>query len=290
MRLKSLVEYLQLTKPKVTLLNLLVAVTCFLLAVYPKVDWMNLAAFMVVGYAAAGGCGVLNSAYDRDIDSLMSRTVKRAIPSGRVSAKNAFAIGITMIAASLAASILFFNILTALIMSLGAVFYLLIYTFWLKRVSPWNVVIGGLAGCFAGLSGWTATGATLTWIPLLVASVDFLWTPGHLWSLAIKKVDEYRKAGVPMLPVALGVSKASKIVFWLNVATVASSLALVFFGVEGTIYLVVALASGIMFLMASVKLLTLKSEEQGFHVFLFSMPYLMCLMFGLIADKIFFIV
>ena len=87
-------------------------------------------------------------------------------------------------------------------MVLGTVFYLIIYTVWLKRVSPWNVVIGGFAGCFAGFAGWTAAANTLSLMPLLVAMLDFLWTPGHLWGLAIKKVKEYKNAGVPMLPVS----------------------------------------------------------------------------------------
>lgn len=95
----------------------------------------------------------------------------------------------------------------------GIVFYLLIYTVLLKRFSPWNVVIGGIAGCFTALSGWTATGAALTWMPLLVAVVDFLWTPGHLWGLAIKRAAEYQKANIPMLPVVIGISKASQVIF-----------------------------------------------------------------------------
>lgn len=112
----------------------------------------------------------------------------------------------------------------ALMVALGAAFYLVIYTIWLKRASPWNVVIGGFAGCFAGLSGWPAAVNTLSLMLLLIAMLDFLWTSGHLWGLAIKKVKEYKNAGVPMLPVKVGLVKASQIVFSLNVLTVAFSM------------------------------------------------------------------
>ena len=121
----------------------------------------------------------------------------------------------------LAYPLLFFNPLTAYMIGLGAAFYLIVYTVWLKRISPWNVVIGGFAGCFAALSGWTAAVNTVSLLPLLVAMVDFLWTPGHLWGLAIKKMNEYKAAGIPMLPVTVGITRASQIVFGLNVLTVA---------------------------------------------------------------------
>ena len=187
-------KYFELTKPKVTLLNLLVGVTCFILAAYPTLDWLKLAAFSLVGYLAAGGCGVLNSVYDRDVDKLMIRTSKRAIPAGHITKNKALTFGIAMIAVSFVSSYYFFNPLTFLMLALGLVFYLLVYTIWLKRASPWNVVIGGFAGCFAALSGWTAAVNTISLVPLLVSTLDFLWTPGHLWGLAMKKMKEYKSS------------------------------------------------------------------------------------------------
>ena len=221
-------RYLQLTKPKVTLLNLLVGVTCFVLAAFPAITWFKLALFAVIGYLAAGGCGVLNSFYDRDVDKLMTRTSKRAIPAGKVRSNDALILGVAMISASFAFSYFLFNPMTCLMLGLGTVFYLFIYTVWLKRTSPWNVVIGGFAGCFAGLAGWTAAVNTLSLMPFLVAMLDFLWTPGHLWGLAIKKMKEYKTAGIPMLPVKIGIVKTSQVVFWLNVLTVAFSCLFVF--------------------------------------------------------------
>ncbi len=268
------------------MLNLLVGVACFVLAAFPAISWFKIALFSVVGYLAAGGCGVLNSAYDQDIDRMMTRTSKRAIPAGYVAANRAIAFGVAMLAVSFGLSLLFFNPLTAYMIGLGAAFYLIVYTVWLKRISPWNVVIGGFAGCFAALSGWTAAVNTVSLLPLLVAMVGFLWTPGHLWGLAIKKMNEYKAAGIPMLPVTVGITRASQIVFGLNVLTVASSFLFPLMHLTGPIYLVVALTAGIVFLFQNRGLLAKASEISGFKVFLASMPYLACLMFGLILDKI----
>ena len=170
-------RYLQLTKPKVTLLNLLVGVTCFVLAAFPSITWVKLALFAVTGYLAAGGCGVLNSFYDRDIDKLMPRTSKRAIPAGQVASNKALMLGAAMIGASFAISYFLFNLLTFLMMVLGTAFYLIIYTVWLKRISPWNVVIGGFAGCFAGFAGWTAAVNTLSLMPFLLQCWIFFGRP-----------------------------------------------------------------------------------------------------------------
>ncbi len=279
-------KYLELTKPKVTLLNLLVGVTCFILAAYPTINWLKLAAFSIVGYLAAGGCGVLNSVYDRDVDKLMARTSKRAIPSGYITTASALTFGTVMIAVSFVFSYVFFNPLTFLMLALGLVFYLFVYTVWLKRISPWNVVIGGFAGCFAGFAGWAAAAGTLSLTALLVGALDFLWTPGHLWGLAIKKMKEYKSAGIPMLPVKIGLNKAAQVVFVLNAVTVAFSLLFPLFGLTGPIYLVFATLAGGAFLFQNRGLLFSASEANGFKAFIASMPYLTFLMLGLILDKI----
>ena len=280
-------SYLELTKPKVTLLNLLVAATCFILAAFPTISWGELAVFSVAGYLACGGCGAINCFYDRDTDKEMKRTSKRAVPSGKVSPRKALLFGLLLTATGIAMSYFFLNALTALMMSLGAAFYLVVYTLVLKRTSSWNVVIGGLAGCFAALSGWTATANSVSLLPLLVSTLDFLWTPGHLWGLAIKKVREYKKAGIPMLPVTVGIRKAAKITFLFNVVTIVSSLLLPILGLTGILYSAFAVLAGIWFMVESQKLLVSPSETRGFKVFLTSMPYLTCLMVGLLLDKIF---
>ncbi len=286
--IQKLEKYLELTKPKVTLLNLLVGVTCFIVAAYPTINWLSLFVFGVLGYLVAGGCGVLNSVYDQDIDKLMDRTSRRAIPAGHVSTCTALTFGITLITIGMTIATLFFNTLTTVMLGLGTVFYIAVYTVWLKRKSPWNVVIGGLAGCFAALAGWTAAVNELGLLPLLVATLDFLWTPGHLWGLAIKKIREYKFAKIPMLPVTLGIKKSAIVVFWLNILTVAFSFSLPLLGLTGPVYLIIALVAGVSFLVHNRGLLGHASEASGFKVFAASMPYLASIMLGLILDKVAF--
>jgi len=284
---EKLSKYVELTKPKVTLLNLLVGITCFALAAFPSIDWVKLAVFSLAGYFAAGGCGVLNSVCDYDLDKAMPRTSKRAIPAGYISRIKALFFGSALTALGLEISFFAFNVFTAAMMAFGVVFYLAVYTVWLKRVSSWNVVIGGAAGCFAALSGWTAATNTLSVLPLLISAVGFLWTPGHLWALAIKKVKEYRKAGIPMLPVTKGLKRAAQATLLFNFGAVALSLLLPLLGLAGILYSVVALSAGGWFLLESKRLMVFPSEALGFRVFVASMPYLACLMAGLIIDKVF---
>ncbi len=284
--LNTVKAYIELTKPKVTLLNLLVAATCFVLAAYSRFNLVGLVVFLAAGYLACGGCGALNCVYDQDMDKLMKRTSKRAIPSGSVTPVRALVFGVALTGAGLAISYLFFNALTAFMMALGAAFYLLVYTVLLKRRSSWNVVIGGFAGCFAALSGWTAAINTLSLLPLLVSSVDFLWTPGHLWGLAIRKAKEYSKAGVPMLPLTLGFSRAAQVIFAFNAATVALSIFPSVLAGAGVVYLAVAVLAGGWFILESRKLLLSPTETRGFKIFIASMPYLALLMVGLVVDKI----
>jgi protoheme IX farnesyltransferase len=263
-----------------------VGVACFVIAAFPAINWLNLAIFCVAGYLACGGCGALNCVYEKDTDKLMRRTSKRAIPTGAVTATNGLIFGVALTLTGISVSYFFFNPLTSLMMILGAVFYLGVYTILLKHTSSLNVVIGGLAGCFAALSGWTAVANSLSLTPLLVSAVDFLWTPGHLWGLAMKKASEYKKVGVPMLPVTAGLKKAAQVTFMFNLATIGLSLLLPVLGFAGFLYSVFAVTAGLWFMFESRKLLTFPSESTGFRVFLTSMPYLGLLMLGLMVDKI----
>ena len=281
--------YIELTKPKVTLLNLFVAITCFVLGTFPSFNLPKLVLFALAGYFACGGCGALNCVFDRDTDRKMERTSKRAIPNGLVSSGQAASFGLLLTSGGILISYFFFNFLTAIMMVLGAVSYLVVYTVLLKRTSHWNVVIGGLAGCFAALSGWSAASKMISLLPLAVSLVDFLWTPGHLWGLAMKKVKEYRAAGIPMLPASVGLKKAARIAFLFNVGAVMSSLVFPVIGLSGLLYFGLALFAGAWFLSETRKLLSEPSGTQGFRVFLMSMPYLAVLMVSLIADRIFLI-
>ena len=163
------------------------------------------------------------------------------------------------------------------------------YTVWLKRISPWNVVIGGFAGCFAGFAGWAAAAGTLSLTPILVAAVDFLWTPGHLWGLAMKKMKEYKSAGIPMFPVNVGLSEAASRCFHPKCCNgcflfFVSSSRVNWVGLLGFRHI-----GWWGFIFQNRGLLFSASEAYGFRAFITSMPYLACLMAGLILDKIFLI-
>jgi protoheme IX farnesyltransferase len=281
----TLNKYLELTKPRVTALNVVVGMTCFVLAQLPRIDWPALALFGIAGYLAVGGCGALNSYYDRDLDKLMNRTARRAIPSGAIAPGNALLYGLLLLVTSLFLTYVAFGKLTFVTVSIGAIVYLLIYTLWLKRRSDWNVVLGGVSGSFAALSGWAATGSIIGLTPILVGLLDFLWTPGHLWGLAIAKVNEYRRAGIPMLSVTRGLKRAARYLFFFNVFTVGSSLLFPAVGLVGPAYSIIAVVSGIALLWRSWRLINSPSEEEGLKVFKLSILYLGCIMFALMLDR-----
>lgn len=279
-------RYLELTKPKVTLLNLFVGITSFIIAEFSFLNLFALAAFSVLSYLTVGGCGALNCYFDRDVDKLMKRTSHRALPSGDVKPINALIFGSTLVSAGLIAVFFAFGLLTLIMFSIGFVFYLLVYTLWLKRSTPWNVVIGGVSGSFAALAGWTATGSVLSLLPILIGVLDFAWTPGHLWSLTIKMAKEYERANIPMLPVVVGLRETTKFIFCFNAATFGLSLMLPLFGLTGLVYTAIVSVAGAKLLIESRKLLKSQSVTQAFKVFLFSMPYLACVLLAILVDKV----
>ena len=265
---------------------MLVSVVTFILASAGGVKWAGLVLFSIAAYLVVGGCGAVNCYYDRDIDAAMDRTARRAIPTGRVAASKALAVGIALITVGLTATYALFGAMTLAMVALGAAFYLLVYTVWLKRTSRWNVLIGAVSGGFAATAGWAATGASITLVPILIGLLDVVWTPGHLWSLAIKRVDEYKKAGVPMLPTRSGIGYASRFVLIFNSATVAFSFVFTLIGETGLIYTAVAAACGAWLLWKSVKLYRNPSAHLGHEAYIASMPYLAALMVGFLLDRI----
>jgi heme o synthase len=283
----KLARYLELTKPKVTALNVAVGITCFVLAELPRLDWLGLIMFSVVAYLAVGGCGVLNAFYDRNLDKLMMRTCRRAIPSGAIVPSHALLFGVVMLSASLFLTYLLFGTLTLLSVSIGAFIYLCIYTFWLKRRSHWNVLIGGLSGGFAAISGWASTGNMVGLAPILAGLLDFLWTPGHFWALSIARSQEYEKARVPMLPVTVGLETASEYVFLFNVLTLVSSFLFPIFGLAGPLYLVITGIAGAALMWRSWKLLESPGQGQGLRLFKLSIVYLACILAALVVDRMF---
>lgn len=287
--MSTLSKYLELTKPKVTLLNLFVAMTSFLLAEFPSVNWSMFILFSAIGYLAVGGSCALNCYLDRDLDALMGRTSRRSIPSGAVPPTRAAAFGLLLLASGLALSFAFFGPLAAAVILTGSFVYVVVYTLWLKRSASWGVVIGGISGSMAAFYGWAATGSLFALTPLLIAALDFLWTPGHLWGLAMKNVDDYRRAQVPALPVIAGAKRSSTCILAFNAATIGLSLLFPALGSAGLVYLSLAAISGIVLLWESWRLVDLPSPSQAFKVFLTSMPYLAVILVALLLDKLLFV-
>jgi len=196
--------YLTLTKPKIMVMLVVTAYSAMIVAARHTPD-IRLTFDTLSGLAMSAGAGaVLNMWYDRDIDSIMNRTSNRPIPMGQISATNALIFGLTLEGLSIALLAFTVNITTAVLSFAGFVYYVVIYTMWLKRRTPQNIVIGGGAGAFPPLVGWAAVTGHLGWIAWLMFAVIFLWTPPHFWSLALYKNEDYVKANIPMLPVVRG--------------------------------------------------------------------------------------
>ena len=237
-------DYIRLTKPRIISLLLLTAVCAMYAAAAGPVHWTVLVALLGGGYLAPGGANAMNCAYDGDIDQVMTRTRNRPVPSGRVPRRVAFGYGIALnviAAVWLAAAA---NVLTAMLALAGSAWYVVIYTMWLKRRSPENIVIGGAAGCFPVLVGWAAATGTLNGTAVMLAVVVFCWTPPHFWSLAVLLRDDYRQAQVPMLPVVASTGRTSLRMLRYSFATLVTSVLPVLWGGLGFAYLGVALLSG----------------------------------------------
>ncbi len=202
-------DYINVMKPSIAMLNVFVGIATILLAVGLSAPVPAIAAISLAGFLAAGGAGAINCYIDRDLDKQMSRTRGRPVPDGRIPATQVLTLGLTFSLASIGIAVLYLNLLTAFFIALGIFWYIVVYTMWLKPRTKWNIVIGGAAGCFSALAGWSAVTGSVGLVGILVASLIFLWTPGHFWGLAIARAKDYTVGNVPMLPAVDGLGRAS---------------------------------------------------------------------------------
>ncbi|MHB1131810.1 MAG: heme o synthase [Chloroflexota bacterium] len=278
-------DYLSLAKPRALSLVIIAALAGSLLAAGSPSPAL-LAVTLLGGGLAAAGANALNCYCDRDIDALMARTRARPLPAGRLLPGQALAFGLGLTVAGPLVLALGASTLAAAL-ALGAnAFYLLVYTQALKRRTPWNVVIGGLAGAMAPLIGWTAAGRELHVLPLWLGVLVLCWTPPHFWSLALLVADEYRAAGVPMWPVARGVAATKRQIVYYAALTVAVSLAPALWGLLGGLYLAAALPLGAGFLLAALR----QARDAGLggtrFAFKYSVFYLALLCLAAVADRL----
>ncbi len=281
-------EYMEISKPRIVAVLNLVAITSLLAASRWNVPPEKIVFLLIAGTLASMGSSALNHYYDRDIDSIMERTRKRPIPSGRLKAGSALAYGIAMSVSSVVIGYLTLGALAAGFIALGILFYVVIYTSWLKRSNASNIVIGGFAGSCASYAGWAAATGTLDLLGFLVGLLVFIWTPSHFWCLAIKSKEEYASARIPMLPVLVGESAAAKYVMINTLVLVPYSIAIAFSGL-GLLYLIVASISGAMMLAYNIKLIRNPTKDVAWKAYKVSSPYLAIIFLALMFDALYFV-
>lgn len=280
-------EYLPLFKLRICSLITVSAIVGLVATQTGGVSLSKLFFLIVATMLASMAASAFNHYFDSDIDSVMKRTKRRPLPSGGViQGRTVLFIAAILFAMSLLVSIRALNGTVAVHLALGAFVYAFIYTVWLKRRSRINIIIGGLAGSFAVLAGGAAVRPEFCLPPVLLALVMFFWTPSHFWSFAIFHKDEYEKAGVPMLPVMIGDSKTSVLIFVNTLLLVASSFIPFFLGYNGWIYFITALSVGVYFLIWNIKLIINPAREIAWKNFKVSMLYLGVLFAGVVVDML----
>jgi protoheme IX farnesyltransferase len=278
-------DYITLTKPRVMSLLLLTGGAAVFVGASGLPDWGTFVATMVGLALACGGAGTLNHYLDRDIDKLMGkRTAGRPVASGRVAPERALEYGIALSAISFVLLDSLVNLPTALLALAGNLFYVLVYTRWLKRSTPQNIVIGGAAGAVPPLVGFASASGHLGWAALVMFGIVFLWTPPHFWALALMIREHYANAAVPMLPVVKGERETARQIAWYTIALVAATLVPVAFGVFGLVYGVTALALGAVFSWLAFQLWRETTRPHAVRLFHYSMLYLALLFVAMALD------
>jgi protoheme IX farnesyltransferase len=277
-------RYYELTKPKVVMLIAFTALVGMLLATPAHPAWqVLLPALLGISLAAAAGA-VVNHVVDQQIDAVMERTRGRPLPTGRLDAPHAVAFAVALATAAMAILLVWVNALTATLTFAAFLGYAVIYTVFLKRSTPQNIVWGGLAGALPPLLGWTAVTGEVHTHGLLLVLLIFVWTPPHFWALAIKRRDEYARAGIPMLPVTHGVAFTKQQVFLYTLMLLAVSLMPVFAHMSGPIYLIGAVGLGLGFVYHAWRLLREAGDTWAMRTFGYSIVYLTALFAVLLVD------
>jgi protoheme IX farnesyltransferase len=275
-------DYVELTKPKVQSLLLLTTIA----TMYVAGDPSPLLVFVTClgGYLSAGGAGAVNHWFDRDIDAQMARTATRPVPSGRVAPGAALAFGCTLAALSLLELSLTVNPLAAALSLSGFLGYVFVYTVWLKRRTPQNIVIGGAAGAVPPLVGWAAVTGSVSGTAVILFFIVFFWTPPHFWALSLLMKGEYEKVGVPMLPVVRGERETRRQILLYSVLLYAVTQLPFCAGGFGAIYLVASLTLGLGFIGAALRLYRRADRRSALQLYLFSLAYLALLFCSMVAD------
>lgn len=286
--LQVIQSYYQLTKPRIIPLLLITTAGSMWIAAKGQVDLVLLLVTMTGGTLAAASAQVINCIYDRDIDYEMERTRHRPIPAGKIQPRGALIFAIALAVISFTLLTVFANLLAALLAFAGIVYYVVVYTHWLKRHTTQNIVIGGAAGAIPALVGWAAVTGTLNWGAWVIFASVFLWTPPHFWALALMIRDDYAKVGIPMLPLVVGDPATVKQIWWYTLVTVATTLLLVYpLHNSGIVYGAIALSLGAIFIHKAWRLLQSPEDRTiARQLFLYSISYMMLLCLGMVVDSL----
>lgn len=276
--------YVVLTKPKIQVMLLFTAYCAMVLANHGATDWkLTLATLFGLGLSGAGSAAV-NMWYDRDIDAIMNRTSNRPIPKGDVGGPNALIYGIILVVISFVWLYLLVNPMSAYLALGGAIYYGVIYTMWLKRRTPQNIVIGGGAGAFPPLVGWAAVTGNIGVSAIIMFAIIFLWTPPHFWALALYKNEDYQRAGIPMMPVVRGPkhTKLQSVVYAILLTVVAE--ALTYTAHLGAVYAAISLGASVIFLFFNIVLYFEqdKSMKWAKRTFVASLAYIPLLFLAMV--------
>lgn len=277
-------DYYSLTKPRVVQLLVFTAIVGMFLAVPGMVPWdILLFGSLGIGFSAASGAAV-NHILDQRLDAEMVRTRDRPLPTGRINEKDALIFAICLGFVGIAILALLVNLLTAMLTFLSLIGYAVVYTVYLKRATPQNIVIGGAAGASPPVLGWTAVTNDVTGYALLLFLIIFTWTPPHFWALAVARRDDYAKAGVPMLPVTHGLEVTKSFVLYYTILLLLVSLLPYLTGAAGVLYFFGALLLGAGFLYYAIRLKYGRAENIAMKTFAYSISYLIALFTFLLAD------
>jgi heme o synthase len=275
-------DYFEMTKPKVQSLLLFTTITTMYVAGNPSLGLVGLTC--LGGALSAGGAGAINHALDRDLDAVMTRTSRRPVASGRVSPGAAIVYGVVLGCASFALLALTVNALAAVLAMAGLLGYVLVYTLWLKRSTPQNIVIGGAAGAVPPLVAWAAVTDGLSGTAVYLFAIVFFWTPPHFWSLSLLMKDEYARAGVPMLPVVRGEGETRRQILLYTVLLYAVTQLPFCAGAFGLTYLFSSVALGATFIGGAALLYRRADRRSALRLYLFSLAYLALLFGAMVAD------
>ena len=278
--------YVALTKPRIIELLLVTTVPTMFVAEQGVPSVWPMVATVLGGTFAAGGANATNMVVDADIDALMERTKDRPLVTGGVSPRNALVCAITLEVVAFAWLVAFVNLLSAVLAVSATLFYVFVYTLWLKRTSTQNIVIGGAAGAVPVLVGWSAVPNSLGWAPIVLFLVIFYWTPPHFWALAIRYRDDYAKAEVPMLPVVASLETTARRILFYTVILVALTRVFAPVADMGAIYLASALALGAVFTAFALSLRRDPSEGTAMRRFTYSITYVTLLFGAIVVDVV----